>query len=104
MDWLIILETTEPKPRIKIEEEKIRKINENTTHKFCENFNNDSIIQVTPPEEAVNHLNQKMLRSLNLVAPTKEVKDKKSNPTSWYDKELKHQRKIIKNRKCKWFK
>ena len=71
---------------------------------FAENLNNDQIIQVTTLEEAVNHLNQKMLRTLNLVAPTKEVKVKKRKPTPWYDEELKQQRKILKNRECKWFK
>ena len=37
---LMILETTETIPEIKIEEQIIRKINENTIHKLCENINN----------------------------------------------------------------
>ena len=63
-----------------------------------------TITQVTMLEEAVNHLNQEMLRTLNLVAPTKEVKVKKRKPTYWYDEELKQQRKILKNREHKCFK
>ena len=54
-------------------------------HKFCENFNNDPIIQVTTLEEAFNHLNWEMLKNLNLVTLTKEVKVKKTKPTYWYD-------------------
>ena len=38
---LIILETSETKLETKIKRHKIRKINENTVHEFCENFNND---------------------------------------------------------------
>ena len=45
-----------------------------------------------------------MLRTLNLVVPTKEVKVKKRKPKMWYDEELKQQRKILKNREHKWFK
>ena len=60
-----------------------------TIHKFCENFKNDPIIQVTTLEEAVNHLNQEMLRTLNLVTQTKEVKVKKRQHKPWYNKELK---------------
>ena len=100
---LIMLETIKTKPKTKIKGQKIRNINENTIHKFCENFNNDPIMEVTALEEAVNHLNQEMLRTLNLVTPTKEVKIKKRRPTPWYDEELKQKRKILKNRKCKWF-
>ena len=97
----IILETMEAKPKTKLEAQKIRKINENTIHKFCENFNNDPIIQVTTLEETVNHLRQEMLRTLNLVIQTKEVKDKKRKPILWYDGELKQQRKILKKVECK---
>ena len=67
----------ETRPGTKIEGHKIRKINENTIHKFCETFNNDPIIQVTTLEDAIDHLNQEMFRTLNLVTPTKEVKVKK---------------------------
>ena len=45
-----------------------------------------------------------MLRTVDLVAPTKEVKAKKRYAKPWYDEELKQQRKILKNRECKWFK
>ena len=86
---LIILYTMETKPKTKIEGQKCRKTNENTTHKLYENFSSDPIIQMTTLEEAVNHLNQEMLRTLNLVAATKEVKVKKRKPTPWYDEELK---------------
>ena len=71
---LIILETSETKPETKIERQKITKINENTIHELCENFNNDPIMQVTTLEEAVSNMNQEVLRTLDLVAPTKEVK------------------------------
>ena len=65
----IIFEIMETKPKTKIQRQEIRKINENTIHKFCENFKNDPIIQVTALEEAVSHHNQEMLRTLNLVTP-----------------------------------
>ena len=98
---LVILETMETKSKAKIKGQKIRKINENTIHKFRENFNIDPLIQVTTFEEAVNHLNQEMLRTVNLATPTKEVKVKKRKPTPWYDEEQEKQRKILKNRECK---
>ena len=66
----------ETKPKTKIEGQKIRKINENIIPKFCENFNNNPIIQETILENGVNHLNQEILRVLNLVVQTKEVKVK----------------------------
>ena len=90
----------ETKPKTKIKGLKIRKMNENTIHKFSENFNKEPIIQVTTLEEAVNYLNQEMPRTLNLVTPTKEVKAKERKPTPWYNEELKQQRKILKNREC----
>ena len=102
--WLIILETMENKLKIKTEKQKIRKIYENKIHKFCENLNSDPIIQVTILEEAVIHLNQEMPRTLNSVIPTKEVKVKKRKTAPWNDKELKQQRKILKNKEHKWFK
>ena len=74
---IIILENSETNPKTKIERQKIRKINENTIYEFCKNFNNDPIMQVTTLEEAVNNMNEEMLRTLDLVAPTKEVKAKK---------------------------
>ena len=101
---LIILETMETKPKTKIEGQKIRKINENTIHKFCDNFNNNPVIQATTLKKAVIHLSQEMLRNLNLAAPTKEMKVKKKKLTSWNNEELKQQRKILRNRECKWFK
>ena len=81
----------------------MRKINENTICEFCKNFSNDLITQVTTLEEAVNTMNEEMLRILDLVAPTKEVKAKNTRPKPCYDNELKQQRKILKNRECKWF-
>ena len=99
---LIILETSETKPESKIQRHKIRKINEKSIYKFCKNFNNDPIMQATTLEEAVSNMND-MLRTLDLVATTKEVEAKKRRPKSWYDEELKQQRKILKTRECKWF-
>ena len=58
------------------ENQKIRKISENTICELCENFNNDPIMQVTTLEEAVNNMSEEMLGTLDLVAPTKEVKAK----------------------------
>ena len=71
---LTILETSETKLETKIERQKTRKINENTICEFCENFNNDPIMQVTTLEEEVNYMNEEMIRTLDLVAPTKELK------------------------------
>ena len=62
---LMILEASETKPKTKIKGKKIRQINENKIHKFCENLNNDPIILATSLEETVNHLNQEMLRTPN---------------------------------------
>ena len=61
-------------------------------------------MQVTTLEEAVNNMNEEMFRTPDLVVPTKEVNAKKRRPKPWYDEELKQQRKILKNRECKWFK
>ena len=44
---LFILETSETKLETKIKRHKFNKINENTIHEFCENFNNDRILQAT---------------------------------------------------------
>ena len=57
----IILETPETKLETKIKRHKIRKLNENTMHEFCENFNNDQIMQVTTLEEAVSYMDEGML-------------------------------------------
>ena len=46
-------------------------------------------MQATTLEEAVNNMNEEMLRILDLVAPTKEVRAKKRWPKPWYDEELK---------------
>ena len=103
-DRLIILETSETKLDAKVKRHKIRKINVNTIHEFCKKFNNDQIMQATTLEEVVSNMNGEMLQTLDLVAPTKVVKAKKRKPKPWYDKELKEQWKILKNRECKWFK
>ena len=101
---LIILETSETKLETKIERQKSRKINKSTIHEFCENFNNDPIMQVTTLEEAVNIMDEEILRTFDLVTPTKVVEAKMIRPKPWYDLELKQQRKILKNRGFKWFK
>ena len=59
-------------------------------------------MQATTLEETVNNMNEEMLRTLDLVAPTKVMKAKKKKPKPWYDEELKQQRNILKNRECKW--
>ena len=79
-------------------------INENAICEVCENLSNDPIMQATTHEEAFNNMNEYMLRTLYLVTPDKVVKAKKRRPKPWYDKELKQQRKILKNRECRWFK
>ena len=56
------------------------------------------MVQVTTLEEVVSNMNEDLIRTLDLVAPTKEVKAKKRRPKQWYDEELKQQRKILKNR------
>ena len=61
-------------------------------------------MQVTTLEEAVNNMNEEMLRTLDLVAPAREVKAKKRRSKPWYNEEIKQQRKILKNMECKWFK
>ena len=66
-----MLETKETKPKTTIEGQKIRKIM-NRIHKFCDNFNNDLIKQVTTLEEAVNLLNKEMLRTLNCTTQRSE--------------------------------
>ena len=76
-------------------------MNENTVHEFCNIFNNDPIMQATALEEAVSNMNEEMFRTLDLVAPTKEVKSQKRRPYLWYDVQLKQQRKILKNREHK---
>ena len=76
---LIKLETSETEVETKIKRHKIRKINENTIHEFCENFNNDQIMEAITLEEAVSNMNE-MLWTLDLVAPTKIVKAKKRKP------------------------
>ena len=69
----------------------------------AKNFNNYPIMQVQTLQEAINNMNEEILRTLDLVSPTKEVKTKKSRPEPWYDEQLKQERKILKNMECKWF-
>ena len=86
---LIILETSETKLETEIERQKIRKINTNTIHEFCESFNNDPTMQAITLEQVVNNMDEEMLRTLDLVVPTKEVKAKKRKPKPWHDEDAK---------------
>ena len=45
-----------------------------------------------------------MLKALDDIAPLKKVKTTNRKPKAWYDKDLKQQRTIMKNREHKWVK
>ena len=71
---------------------------------FQQSFNNQPILDVTNLEDAINQLNDQMLRTLNKVAPLKSRRCVRKTPKSWFNKDLLNQRKIIKSREPKWLK
>ena len=64
---------------------------------FQQSYNNQPILDATNLKDAINQLNDQMLRNLNKVALMKKRSMKKA-PKSWFNKDLLDQRKTVKSR------
>ena len=101
---LVIIETNTKRLTEKPQYKDYRKLTEATMTEFQQSFNNQPILDATNLEDAINQLNNQMLRNLNKVAPMKRRRSLRKVPKSWYNKDLLDQRKIMKNREQKWLK
>ena len=65
-----------------------RNLTEAAMTEFQQSFNNQPILDVTNLEDAINQLNDQMLRNLNKVAPMKKRRSMKKAPKSLLNKDL----------------
>ena len=101
---LIIIETNSKKHKEKSQYKEYRKLDKAAITEFQRSFNNQLILVATNIEDAINQLNNQMLRNFDKVAPIKRRRNVKKVPKSWFNKQLLDQRKIVKNREQKWLK
>ena len=71
---------------------------------FDKHFSTQSILETTDLHEAKNQFRCKIQRTLDQIAPEKIIKMRNRNKKPWFDKELYHQRRIMKNRERVWLK
>ena len=93
---MVVIETNNKKPTEKPQYKEYRKLTEAVIKEFQQNFNNQPILDATNLEDAINQLNDQMLRTLNKVTPLKSRRCVKKAPISWFNKDLLNQRKIVK--------
>ena len=55
---------------------------------FQQSFNKQPILDATNLEDAINQLNDQMLRNLKKIAPMKKRRSMKKAPKSWFNKDL----------------
>ena len=83
----------------KLQCKEYRKLTEAAMKEFQQSFNNNQpILDATNLEDAIDQLNDQMLRTLNKVAPLKSRRCVRKTPKPWFNKDLLNQRKIVKNR------
>ena len=92
------------KEKHKHTQQELHKLDNNALQQFQQEFNNQAIINATTLSEAINQLKDKMLRTLNKVAPLHKKTKPKHAKKPWYDVKLLLQRKTVWNRECKWLK
>ena len=98
----ITLETLHTQPKPKLEKRTLQKFTNDTASQFINEFNNIPILESTTLDMATQQLNNKMLKTIEKIAPatTKTITGRHKKP--WYDEDLKNQRRIMKNRERKW--
>ena len=73
-----------------------QKLTEAAMTELQQSFNNQPILDVTNLEDAINQLNNQVLRNLHKVPPMKRRRSLRKAPKLWYNKDLLNQRKILK--------
>ena len=101
---MVIIETNNKKLTEKPQYKEYRKLTEAVIKEFQQSFNNQPIVDATNLEDAIDQLNDQMLRTLNKVTPLKSRRCVKKAPISWFNKDLLNQMKVVKNREQKWIK
>ena len=95
---MVIIETNNKKLTETPQYREYRNLTESAMTEFQESFNNQPILDATNLEDAVNQLNDQMLRNLDTVAPMKMKRSVKKAPKSWFNKDILDQRKMLKSR------
>ena len=76
----------------------VRKFTDEKSTQFKNEFNNLPILECTTLEKATNQLNNEMLRTIEKIAPATTETITSRHKKTWYDEDLKNQRKIMKSR------
>ena len=71
---------------------------------FDKHFSNQSILETTDLDQAINQFRSEIQRTLDQITPEKIMKMRNRNKKPWFDKELYDQRRIMKNRERVWLK
>ena len=81
-----------------------RRIPTGIMQEFDKHSSNQSILETTDLNQAINQFRSELQRTLNQIAPGKLMKTRNRNKKPWFDKELYDQRRIMKNRERVWLK
>ena len=92
---LLILEAAINKVEPKKVTTKTRKSIKNINSIFIEKFNDKEILNSMTLEDAINHFETEVLKTLKKVAPQKIAKITNRKPKPWYDEDLKQQRTVM---------
>ena len=68
---IVCIQPSGNKPKHNKQEVKFRKVTEEAINKFIDQFNNQLVLEATTLEDAIFHLNDQMLRTLDEVATIK---------------------------------
>ena len=100
----ITIQLTEHKPKVQQLFTKHRKIPADIVNEFDKHFSNQSILETTQLDQAINQFRSEIQRTLDQIAPEKIMEMRNRNKKPWFDKELYDQRRIMKNRERVWLK
>ena len=101
---MITLDTNIPKPKPKTNIKYACNLTDNKVQEFIDEFNNMPILNSSNLKDATDQLNSEIFRTLDKIAPRpiKKITPRIRKPC--HNDDLKHERKILKNRERKWLK
>ena len=100
----ITIQLTECKPKVQQLLMKYRRIPTDIMQGFNRHFNNQSVLETTDLDQAIDQFQSELQRTLDQIAPEKLLKMRNGNKKPLFDKELYDQRRIMKNRERLWLK
>ena len=90
------------KPAVKRESVMVRKISAITSQALCQEFNADISFDESNLDILIDKLDTEMRRTMDELAPLKEITISSHKNQPWYDSTVKERHKVVRNRERAW--